>query len=269
MEDKEIKEFNSQFEEEILDIAFILKEYAVGAGKVPNKEKYYQISILAIAYKNFVDNTIVENENITIQKKDNDTKYYFNTFKDKTIVRLKVRKHKDFDNALYKRFLLVELIENNYEDENLKPILDKYVQPVYYKDEVLGTFELDKGLNTFTNNINWLNNKKVEVVFDNDDNIENSIQTARKIFEDKKELDKKVKEYIASQLLEEANSYNEDADKDEIDEKQFAKLLTFESIVIRSKGIDFYVDDGDVFWGHVIIVESDFGFNFSDAYIAG
>lgn len=165
---------------------------------------------------------------------------------------MKVRKHKDFDNALYKRFLLVELIENNYEDEDLKPILDKYVQPVYYKDEVLGTFKLDKGLNTFTNNINWVNKNKVELVFDNNDNIENSIQTARKIFEDKKELDKKVKEYIASQLLEEANNYNEDADKDEIDEKQFAKFLTFESIVIRSKGVDFYVDDGDVFWGHVL-----------------
>ncbi|MBT0826700.1 DUF2262 domain-containing protein, partial [Campylobacter lari] len=150
----------------------------------------------------------------------------------------------------------------------LKPILDKYVQPVYYKDEVLGIFELDKGLNTFINNINWVDKKKVEVAFNND-NIENSIQILRKIFEDKKELDKKVKEYIASQLVEEANSYNEDADKKKINEKQFAKLLTFESISIKSNGIDFYVDDGDVFWGHVIIVESDFDFNFKDVYIAG
>ncbi|WP_257913131.1 DUF2262 domain-containing protein [Campylobacter lari] len=268
MEDREIKEFNSQFEDEILDIAFVLKEYAVGAGKVPNKEKHYKVSILAIAYKNFADNTILENENISIEQKSDDTKYYFDTFKNKTIARLKVRKHKDFDSALYKRFLLVELIENNYKDEDLKPILDEYIKPVYYKDEVLGIFELDKGLNTFINNINWVDKKKVEVTFNND-NIENSIQILRKIFEDKKELDKKIKEYIASQLLEEANNYNEDADKDEIDEKQFAKFLTFESIAIRSKGIDFYVDDGDVFWGHVIIVESDFDFNFKDAYIVG
>ncbi len=141
MEDREIKEFNSQFEDEILDIAFVLKEYAVGAGKVPNKEKYYKVSILAIAYKNFADNIVVENENISIEQKSDDTKYYFDTFKNKTIVRLKVRKHKDFDSALYKRFLLVELIENNY------------------KDEVLGIFELDKGLNTFINNINWVERK--------------------------------------------------------------------------------------------------------------
>nr|WP_300754830.1 hypothetical protein [uncultured Brachyspira sp.] len=65
---KEIENFNSNFDEEILDMAFVLKESCLGAGKA-NKDKYYTLYIHAMALKNIASNEIIENENILIQKK--------------------------------------------------------------------------------------------------------------------------------------------------------------------------------------------------------
>ena len=63
-------------------------------------------------------------------------------------------------------------------------------------------------------------------------------------------------------MLEDANNWNDDADKPHI-------IITLASITISEDIITFWFDDGDIFWGHSIVVESDYDFNFTDAHIEG
>ena len=264
---KEIENFNSNFDDEIFDIAFVLKKQNLSAGK--SKGKYYTLLVSAIAYKNIITNEIIENENLLIVKEIEDTNHYFQIFRNKTIVRLKVRKEKD-SSDLYIRFLLEDVVDNDYKDDDLNIILEKYSKPVYYKDEELGDFELDKSINMFNKNIEW-NDDNISVLFKNIDKEVNkkSADIIKKIFANKKDVDKKLKDYISENMLEDANSWNDD-DKPHISKEEFIKLITLTSItIIYENNITFYFDDGDIFSGHVIAVDSDYDFNFAEPYIIG
>ena len=266
--DKEIEDFNKDFDDEILDIAFVLKKQNLSAGK--SKGKYYTLLVSAIAYKNIITNEIIENENLLIVKEIEDTKHYFQIFRNKTIVRLKVRKEKD-SSGLYMRFLLEDIIDTNYKDNDLNIILEEYSKPVYYKDEELGNFELDKSIDMFSKDIEW-NDDNISVLFKNIDEEVNkkSADIIRKIFTNKKDIDKKLKDYISESLLEDANTWNDDDDKPNINKEEFVKLITLTSInIIYEDNITFYFDDGDIFSGHVIAVDSDYDFNFAEPYIIG
>ncbi|MEI0563106.1 DUF2262 domain-containing protein [Brachyspira pulli] len=266
--DKEIEDFNKNFDEEIFDIAFVLKKQNLSAGK--SKGKYYTLLVSAIAYKNIITNEIIENENLLIVKEIEDTKHYFQIFRNKTIVRLKVRKEKD-SSGLYIRFLLEDIIDTNYKDNDLNIILEEYSKPVYYKDEELGNFELDKSIDMFSKNIEW-NDDNISVLFKNIDEEVNkkSADIIEKIFASKKDIDKKLKDYISENMLEDANSWNDDDDKPNINKEEFIKLITLTSInIIYEDNITFYFDDGDIFSGHVIAVDSDYDFNFAEPYIIG
>ncbi len=264
---KEIENFNSNFDDEIFDIAFVLKKQNLSAGK--SKGKYYTLLVSAIAYKNIITNEIIENENLLIVKEIEDTNHYFQIFRNKTIVRLKVRKEKD-SSDLYIRFLLEDVVDNDYKDDDLNIILEKYSRPVYYKDEELGDFEFDKSIDMFSKNIEW-NDDNISVLFKNIDKEVNkkSADIIKKIFANKKDVDKKVKDYISENMLEDANSWNDD-DKPHISKEEFIKLITLTSItIIYENNITFYFDDGDIFSGHVIAVDSDYDFNFAEPYIIG
>ena len=266
--DKEIEDFNKNFDDEIFDIAFVLKKQNLSAGK--SKGKYYTLLVSAIAYKNIITNEIIENENLLIVKEIEDTKHYFQIFRNKTIVRLKVRKEKD-SSGLYMRFLLEDIIDTNYKDNDLNIILEEYSKPVYYKDEELGNFELDKSIDMFSKDIEW-NDDNISVLFKNIDEEVNkkSVAIIRKIFTNKKDIDKKLKDYISENMLEDANSWNDDDGKPHISKEEFVKLITLKSInIIYEDNITFYFDDGDIFSGHVIAVDSDYDFNFAEPYIIG
>ena len=266
--DKEIEDFNKNFDDEIFDIAFVLKKQNLSAGK--SKGKYYTLLVSAIAYKNIITNEIIENENLLIVKEIEDTKHYFQIFRNKTIVRLKVRKEKD-SSGLYMRFLLEDIVDNDYKDDDLNIILEEYSKPVYYKDEELGNFELDKSIDMFSKDIEW-NDDNISVLFKNIDEEVNkkSVAIIRKIFTNKKDIDKKLKDYISENMLEDANSWNDDDGKPHISKEEFVKLITLTSInIIYEDNITFYFDDGDIFSGHVIAVDSDYDFNFAEPYIIG
>ncbi|MCV3552409.1 hypothetical protein L8X40_07810 [Campylobacter sp. CNRCH_2013_0855] len=59
-----------------------------------------------------------------------------------------------------KTFEFIDVIENNYKDEELQNILNNYLEPIYCKDEVLGNFTLNKSLNIFEKTFYWVNNEK-------------------------------------------------------------------------------------------------------------
>ncbi|AJD06605.1 DUF2262 domain-containing protein [Campylobacter lari] len=238
----------------VFEVATVFGEGSVAATYYD--DKFYRILLPdVIAYKNLENNEIIENK-ILINKIDSDTTYYHQTFKEKTIMKLKV---KEINN---KTFEFIDVIENNYKDEELQNILNSYLEPIYCKDEVLGKFTLNKSLNIFEKDFSWINNITVLIHFNNDNKQQTYIKTARKIIENRNELDKKVKEYAYGQLAGKLN------DK-KLSKEEFINSLSFESIDISNDTIEFYIDDRGLFGWHVIIVESSFNLDLKKSYLAG
>jgi hypothetical protein len=79
-----------------------------------------------------------------------------------------------------------------------------------------------------------------------------------------------AKEYAAQKLLELKNETWIDDDEQPLTTEQFQQRMVLESISIDSEGeISFYHNDGDLFWGHCILVTMDSANNFIDADIPG
>ena len=247
--DKEIEDFNKDFDDEIFDIAFILKRSYCKYGKIP-WEKYYTLFVSAIALKNIAANVVLENTHIIIHKKVKEPEKYFKILKDESIVRLKVRKEKDTDD-FYINFLLEDIVDNDYKDDDLNIILEKYSEMIYYKNEELGDFELNKDINSFKKDMPWTNNN-ILIFFDNinEEFNKKSIDIIKKIFANKKDIDRKLKECAAESIFKPNN----------IEKEEFIKSISLTSISIDYKNhITFYFKNS---YGHTIPVNSDWDFNF-------
>ena len=246
--DKEIENFNSNFDDEIFDMAFILKRSCCKYAKIP-WEKYDTLFVYAIALKNISTNEIIENTHIIIHKKVEKAQEYLKILKDESIVRLKVRKEKDPDD-FYINFLLEDIVDNDYKDDDLNIILEKYSEVIYYKDEELGDFVLNKNINSFKKEMPWTCSN-ILIFFDNIDEEFNkrSVDIIKKIFANKKDIDMKLKECAAESIFKPHNTEKE----------EFIKSISLTSISIDYEDcITFYLKNSD---GHTISVNSDWGFN--------
>ena len=144
-------------------------------------------------------------------------------------------------------------------------------EPKIYKDKVLGEFMLDERIDQYVTKIEWprgyitlsvenCEGKELDGVF----------ATANKIVKAKNEWDKKIKEFAAVELMELKNDSWLDEDEAEITADQFVEKIKIETIDISlDNEFEFYLDDGDIFWGHTIIVSGNLEEGPQEAQIAG
>lgn len=80
----------------------------------------------------------------------------------------------------------------------------------------------------------------------------------------------KVKPYAASEMLEIKNDTWLEEDQDPITTSEFVEGISMEGVTAFSDGsFETYFNDGDIFWGHSIVVGIDEEFNFTNADISG
>lgn len=79
-----------------------------------------------------------------------------------------------------------------------------------------------------------------------------------------------AKDCAVHYLLELKNDTWRDEDDPEVNADEFKRLMELEGIVVRGDGsAEFYHRDGDLFWGHCILVHMDADERFDNADIAG
>lgn len=72
------------------------------------------------------------------------------------------------------------------------------------------------------------------------------------------ELDRQLRAYAADHMLDTANDWLDNAGEEPITADRFADRITLSGLAFRNDGsIEAYYDDGDIFWGHCIIVRMD------------
>ncbi|UYZ38859.1 DUF2262 domain-containing protein [Clostridium beijerinckii] len=231
------------------------------------KEELWRASINLIAWKdlNSGEPVVKEEVNLAWITDNEGLKEWQKIIKESSVIKLKLRKGE-------KSFMLVELVDADYKDKELENILVEELKPVFYEDELLGKFQLDKGIKVFETDITWAGEEgRLYFDLDNEEAMEDSLKTAYELFENQKNWSNKIRAYAASELLDLANDWiDEEDDIDEITEEMFIESLGLDTISVYPKGeFEIFFFDGDLFAGHCIIVSGNISGNLESAEIAG
>lgn len=267
----EIQAFESRFADEVVEIAAVTGPAGIGAGRA-SSSALWTVFIPLIAWKELGGGGSAVQEALRLQWVADDKEWQKtrNILAANTVVRLEVRR-----GVQHKEMMLVKVVDAAYRDDEMERILQEALQPVYYEDELLGTFELNKTVKTFEKDIVW-GDQEGTLYFDWDEDegkMKASLETAYELIRNQTEWDARMRAYAAEKLVELANEWLPDDDEagiDEITEEMFVKLMAFSSISVNPEGdFEVYFDDGDLFGGHAIIVSGHKNGTFKSAQIAG
>lgn len=184
------------------------------------------------------------------------------------VVRLQVRRGE-------RALMLVKVVATAHKDDELDSLLQEALKPVYYEDEFFGTFGLEKSVKLFEKSISWAREEGT-LYFNWDEDgqqMKASLQTAFALFRDPEEWSAKIRAYAAEELVGLANNWlqdNEEAEIGEITKEMFIHFMELDSISVYPDGdFEIFFFDGDMFWGHSLIVRGNTNGTFESAEIAG
>lgn len=181
------------------------------------------------------------------------------------------------------RYMLVNVLETDCHNEILEQLKDKYTKEVVIDNE-LGHFALNRDYSWFESKIDW-NGSNVTIYLktesDLSDTADTAMNTLKKLVSNKNEFDYASREYAASELLSLANDWNVDFNEEDYDEnedynpkpitkEEFIKRIHLEEMIIYSNGYaTLCYNDGDLFLGHVIVIQMDNNGEYGGADIEG
>lgn len=185
-----------------------------------------------------------------------------------SIIRAKVRRAKEGG-----RFLLVDLPEPAMEPE-LKAILEEQKKPVTVSDPQLGEFTLDRAVNWFAAEVEWLG-QPIQLTFDWDENLADCFQSAHALMDDQEGWDARIRGCAADRLLEQANDWAADSAEEgeeaqPVTREEFMARMEADSLQVYEDGsFEFWFHDGELFWGHSIHVSGSLTDGPTDAQMEG
>lgn len=159
------------------------------------------------------------------------------------------------------KFQLKKVLSKNINDKDLEKILEKILEkrkePVYYNSKNIGQFILNRSIDWFEGKSIW-KGKNIDIFFAGDLNKINKTESnADKILSKQIEIDKYIKQEICKELLPLKNESWLDENEEKITEEEFVSKISLDSIIVNNEDdyvMNFY--DGNIFWGHCIVVEA-------------
>lgn len=170
------------------------------------------------------------------------------------IYRLKVRKYVNDKFPNRKRYLVESVLDYEIIDPRMLDYSNEYLRDITLT--LAGQdFVLDREYGWFTATMEILGNE-CSVTIESDYNTLFKADKTAEIFmaalDNIEELNQMVKEAAASELLEEANEWNEDNDSTITEEEFISKMNPLVDLQVSEEEIVFMYEDGDMFDGHYI-----------------
>ncbi len=203
---------------------------------------------------------------------DGEFKAYQERLPDYGIVALEVALLEDSAFWGPQAWLHAVLDESPKRDELIR-IAEELREPVTTEDQQFGTFTLDRRVNWYEAQTFWgVNSVCLSLSSDGDDGTfpQNSLAYARLLWSNQERWDGKIRDYMVAELLELKNDSWLDEDESELSREEFLQRVSLESVTVGPNGrFEFWYADGDLFWGHSIMVSGSLDGGLDSADIHG
>lgn len=275
--------FDGRFGDAPLEITVLTGEYVGGAGK-SGRAKLWTVSADILAYVDETGALVEAKGQLEWLGTEDDRDGWVHQIEPTTQYRMVVRRAVPADPARYAAysmptpdfshtFALAEVVERGVHFPALDERLNRYLQPIVLNDQQ-GTFTLDRSFGQFAGQIAWPTGE-VSVSLEIDETsqegaetCEDAMATLARITADA-DIDARWRSYAASVLTELANEWRDDEDAP-IAEADFASRISLSELNVSPDGsVTPYYRDGNLFFGHVIIIDVEPDGSLSDASIAG
>lgn len=212
------------------------------------------------------DSKLILSKNLT----DGELEAIQATVKRESLVKFKVKLSKvsPFGDA---RAQLVSILDTP-DDAELKAVLEKFREPVEITHPEFGALVLNRSVDWFEGTVNWMGEPiRVSVSLDEESgSSESSIKTLEALYSGASDWSKKITDYAVSELLELKNDNWLMDDQEELTASDFINSMKLESITVYPDGeFEFWHNDGDLFWGHSILISGSLSEGPNDADIPG
>lgn len=168
------------------------------------------------------------------------------------------------------RAQLIALLEPP-EDNELNSIVSELKKPVVISDPDLGELTLNRSVDWYEGQITWMGQEiRISVSLDEDGSPDGALDTARELLTSMATWATNVNEYAVQKLLDLKNETWLDENESPLSAADFIQRMALGSITVYPGGdFEFWHDDGELFWGHSILVSGSLSEGLKDADIPG
>lgn len=152
--------------------------------------------------------------------------------------------------------MLEDVIDLDAADPELLAILAELRQPVTHQDDVFGVLTLDRQVDCYEGEVPWCGRTiRIRAVANEAGDLERSLASGHLLWADQAAWARRVCDLAVAELLPLKNECWLEQDEASLSAAAFLGRMSLESIVLNPNGtLDFYHHDGDLFWGHGILV---------------
>jgi hypothetical protein len=171
------------------------------------------------------------------------------------VLRIRARVTDDPESATAMA-LLEEVVGVDASDPELNDFAHQLRESSTFEDATFGTFTLDRATNWYEAEIEW-NGERIGLILEafEEADVQESLRTGRSLWRDQSGWNARVHERAVQDLLPLKNDGWLEEGEVALTPYQFQESMTLESITVSAEGsFEFFFDDGDLFWGHSIIV---------------
>ncbi|MCA0457370.1 MAG: DUF2262 domain-containing protein [Chloroflexi bacterium] len=169
-----------------------------------------------------------------------------------SIVKVRIR---NFNNGTAE---FVELIDSNVEtDRELNQIAAEISQPLTYEHSRFGTFTFDRRVSWWQTSLEWVGQPiRLDLPGEADSPPDDDLlQTVTELWNNQSLWNQRVMDFAVQEKLPLKNEMWLDDDEQPLSPDEFKARMSLESISIYIEGgFAFWHDDGDLFFGHSILV---------------
>ncbi len=153
--------------------------------------------------------------------------------------------------------LLESIVELDAPDAELRDHAKQMQETVTHEDGVFGTLTLDRSVDWYTAKTVWNGHSvKLNCSVEAPDDLDEALQIARSLWRDQDGWKQRIEDFAVAELLPLKNDNWLDEDEAEVTADQFRSRMTLEAVTVYPDGsFEFWHNDGDLFWGHAILID--------------
>ncbi|MBW4438951.1 MAG: DUF2262 domain-containing protein [Pleurocapsa minor GSE-CHR-MK-17-07R] len=169
--------------------------------------------------------------------------------------------------------VFLELIgDRSNADDELQQVAADMLKPRTYEHPQLGVFTFNRDSYCWENSLDWAGSAVTFSLNGDETPVPDTelLQTAMTLFDQQAVWSQRVSEYAVQELLQLKNNVWLDEDEAPLTPQDFVARMKLVTISIDGgDSLGFWHDDGDLFWGHTILISGSLHDGPTDAEIAG